>query len=77
MAQPKLALGSKTCRGHGYDDSCGIVRVPGRPRNLDIVPDDSGTVIKHVGTRDPRFHTRSGAHVGMSESNCARSMAQL
>ena len=63
----KVGSRIKNMPGARYDDSCGIVRVPGRPRNLDIVPDDSGTVIKHVGTRDPRFHTRSGAHVGMSE----------
>jgi len=63
----KVGSRIKNMPGARYDDSCGIVRVPGRPRNLDIVPDDSGTVIKHVGTRDPKFHTRSGAHVGMSE----------
>ncbi|MEA5647335.1 MAG: hypothetical protein R5N60_07875 [Cutibacterium granulosum] len=62
----KVGSRVKNMPGVQYN-SCGIVRVSGKPRNLDIVPDDSGTVIKHVGTRDPRFHTRSGAHVGMSE----------
>jgi hypothetical protein len=61
-------VGARVSRIRGAKaNECSVV-IPGKPTGLTVTPSEDGKFVAAVGTQDSKFMTRSGVHVGTSES---------